>query len=172
MMQSIRPPPTKSTQPKANGSRRLGVISDTHGLIRPEALALLAGCELIVHAGDVGKPEVLAELRKIAPVVAVRGNNDRGDWAKSLAETEVLEFAGLYLYVLHDLHELDLDPAAAGFRVVISGHSHRPEITYRGGVLYLNPGSAGPRRFKLPVSLALLEVVGGEHAARIERIDV
>jgi len=150
----------------------LGVISDTHGLIRPQALELLAGCERIVHAGDVGKPGVLAELGKIAPVIAVRGNNDRGDWAKSLAETEVMEFAGLYLYVLHDLHELDLDPAAAGFRVVISGHSHRPEISHRDAVLYLNPGSAGPRRFKLPVSLALLEVTGGEPAAWIERIDV
>jgi putative phosphoesterase len=165
--------PLMMSRPMDHGlPRRLGVISDTHGLIRPQALELLAGCERIVHASDVGKAEVLAELRKIAPVIAVRGNNDSGDWAKNLGETEVVEFAGLYLYVLHDLHELDLDPAAAGFRMVISGHSHRPEISHRGEVLYLNPGSAGPRRFKLPVSLALLEVRGGEPAARIERIDV
>jgi putative phosphoesterase len=172
MTQSAKPHINESFQAGTCRAKRLGVISDTHGLIRLEALELLAGCELIVHAGDVGKPEVLAELQTIAPVIAVRGNNDKGEWAKNLPETEVVEFAGLYLYVLHDLHELDLDPAAAGFRVVISGHSHRPDIRHRDEVLYLNPGSAGPRRFKLPVSLALLEVVDGERTARIELIDV
>jgi putative phosphoesterase len=169
-MQSTNALSMESPQAEASRSKRLGVISDTHGLIRPEALELLAGCELIIHAGDIGKPDVLAELQAIAPVVAVRGNNDKGEWAKNLPETEVVEFAGLYLYVLHDLHELDLDPAAAGFRVVISGHSHRPEISHREEVLYLNPGSAGPRRFKLPNSLAFLEVVEGEPTARVELI--
>src|SRR5467141_1295048 len=128
---------------------RIGVISDTHGLVRPEALRALAGADLIVHAGDVGAPEVLD---------AVRGNNDRGRWARALAETEVVERGGRAIYVLHDLHELDLDPRAAGFDAVITGHSHQPQIERRDGVLYLNPGSAGPRRFRLPVSVARLNV--------------
>lgn len=152
--------------------KRLGVISDTHGLLRPQALALLAGCELIVHAGDIGKAEVLTKLRTIAPVVAVRGNNDKDAWARTLPTTEVAEFSGFYLYVLHDLHDLDLDPATAGFRVVITGHSHRPDVAFRAGVLFLNPGSAGPRRSKLPVSLAVLEVRDQTPTARIEFIDV
>jgi putative phosphoesterase len=139
----------------------VGVISDTHGLVRPEALAALRGSDLIIHAGDVGAPEVLEALRAIAPVTAVRGNNDHGGWAKALNENEAVEIAGTWLYVLHDLHELDLDPGAAGFAAVIAGHSHRPLIEERKGVLFINPGSAGPRRFSLPVAVARLRVGGG-----------
>jgi uncharacterized protein len=139
---------------------QIGVISDTHGLLRPGAVEALAGSTLIVHAGDVGKPEILAALREIAPVVAVRGNVDRGAWAWELPETEVVEVEQTRLYVLHDLATLDLDPAAAGFQAIISGHSHQPSIEHRDGVLYLNPGSAGPRRFTLPVSVALLHLKG------------
>lgn len=139
---------------------RIGVISDTHGLLRPEALTALAGVELILHAGDVGRPEVLVELQTVAPVLAVRGNVDREAWANSLPETQSTEVGGVWIYMLHDLHRLDLDPAAGGFSVVISGHSHRPGITTKAGVLYLNPGAAGPRRFTLPASLAILEVEG------------
>jgi hypothetical protein len=137
---------------------RIGLISDTHGLLRPQALDALRGSELIIHAGDVGKPEVLTALRRLAPVVAVRGNVDKADWASSLPETAVVEAGAVLLYVLHDLHSLDLDPAASGFHIVVSGHSHKPEQIERSGVLYINPGSAGPRRFQLPVSVALLNV--------------
>jgi putative phosphoesterase len=151
---------------------RIGVISDTHGLLRPEALQALAGAELIVHAGDVGGPEVLDALRAVAPVVAVRGNNDRGAWAAALAETEVVETAGRMLYVLHDLKQLDLDPRAAGFDAVIAGHSHQPRIDRRDGVLYLNPGSAGPRRFRLPIALAWLDVDAEAVEAEIVQLDV
>jgi putative phosphoesterase len=139
----------------------LGVISDTHGLLRPEAVAVLAGVERIVHAGDIGSPDVLAALGRLAPVTAVRGNNDRGDWAAGIAATEVVEVGGVSLYVLHDLHELDLDPRAAGFVAVIAGHSHQPRQEERDGVLYFNPGSAGPRRFRLPISLGRLTIVRG-----------
>ena len=144
----------------AAGVHTLGVISDTHGLVRPEALAALAGVERIVHAGDIGSRDVLEALERVAPVTAVRGNNDRGDWAKKIPETEVVEVGGVSLYLLHDLHELDLEPRAAGFAAIISGHSHQPNVEERDGVLYLNPGSAGPRRFKLPISLARLTVAG------------
>jgi uncharacterized protein len=139
----------------------LGVISDTHGLIRPDAIKALDGVEMIIHAGDVDTPEVLQALHAIAPVVAVRGNNDKGEWAHTLPETEVIEVGGVALYVLHDVKALDLDPVAAGFHAVISGHSHRPAMARRQGVLFLNPGSAGPRRFKLPVSVARLMIRGG-----------
>ena len=139
----------------------LGVISDTHGLVRPEALAALAGVERIVHAGDIGAPAVLEALERIAPVTAVRGNNDRAAWAAGIPDTEVVEVGGLALYVLHDLHELDLDPRAAGFAAVIAGHSHQPRVEERDGVVYLNPGSAGPRRFKLPISLARVTIANG-----------
>jgi putative phosphoesterase len=145
----------------------VGVISDTHGLVRPEALEALKGSELIIHAGDIGGPEVLEALGRVAPVVAVRGNNDRGAWAEALPEYEAVEVNAAFVYVLHDLKELDIAPAAAGFRVVVSGHSHKPLIEERRGVLYLNPGSAGPRRFKLPVTLARLNVGGGDASAEI-----
>ena len=151
---------------------RIGVISDTHGLLRPEALRALAGADLIVHAGDVGGPEVLDALRAVAPLVAVRGNNDRGGWASALAEAEVVESGGRSLYVLHDLNTLDLDPRAAGFDVVIAGHSHQPRVERRDGVLYLNPGSAGPRRFRLPIAVARLDVDAGRLDAEIVRLDV
>ena len=136
----------------------IGLISDTHGLLRPEASAALQGSDLIIHAGDVGRPEILDELGRIAPVVAVRGNIDRGDWASKLPLTAVAEAGPAQIYVLHDLHELDLDPAAAGFRMVVSGHSHKPASSNRSGVLYVNPGSAGPRRFRLPVTVARVDV--------------
>jgi uncharacterized protein len=150
----------------------VGVISDTHGLVRPEALAALAGVERIVHAGDIGAPDVLDALGRIAPVTAVRGNNDRERWAADIPETDVLEIGDVSLYVLHDLHELDLDPRAAGFAAVIAGHSHQPRMEERDGVLYLNPGSAGPRRFKLPISLARLTVMGGHLRAELVTLDI
>jgi hypothetical protein len=139
----------------------IGVIADTHGLIRPEALEALKDSNLIVHAGDIGNPLVLESLRAIAPVVAVRGNMDKGQWEQSLPNFEIIQFAQTWLYVIHDLMDLDLDPVAAGFSAVISGHSHRPSFQSRNGVLMLNPGSAGPRRFKLPVSVALIYVKDG-----------
>ena len=137
---------------------RVGLISDTHGLLRPQALDALRGSDLIVHAGDVGKPEILTALRELAPVIAVRGNIDKADWAGDLPDTAVAEAGTVLLYVLHDVKALDLDPAAAGFHIVVSGHSHQPGQSERNGVLYINPGSAGPRRFQLPVSLALVNV--------------
>ena len=136
----------------------MGVISDTHGLVRDEALAALAGSQVIVHAGDIGAPEVLRALSVIAPVHAVRGNNDRDAWARELPATDVVEVGAQLLYLVHDIADLDVDPAAAGFAAVIYGHSHKPLAERRDGVLYLNPGSAGPRRFRLPVSVARLEV--------------
>ncbi|HEV2802653.1 MAG TPA: metallophosphoesterase family protein [Pyrinomonadaceae bacterium] len=150
----------------------VGIISDTHGLMRAEALGALSGAELIIHAGDIGKPEVLEALRSVAPVVAVRGNNDRAAWAEGLAETETLEIGAVKIYLLHALQELSLDPAACGFNVVVSGHSHRPSVMRRDGVLYLNPGSAGPRRFKLPVTIARLTVHGRSCHARIVELEV
>ena len=143
------------------------MISDTHGLVRPEALAALAGVERIVHAGDIGDQAVLDTLARVAPVTAVRGNNDRGRWAAEIPETEVVEVGGVSLYLLHDLHELDLEPRAAGFAAVISGHSHQPRLEEKDGVLYLNPGSAGPRRFKLPISLARLRIARGRVNAEL-----
>jgi uncharacterized protein len=137
---------------------RIGLISDTHGLLRPQALEALRGSELILHAGDVGKPEILTALRELAPVVAVRGNLDTSDWARALPETAVAQAGGILLYVLHDLNTLDLNPAAAGFHVAVSGHSHQPGKFERDGVLYINPGSAGPRRFNLPISVARLDL--------------
>jgi putative phosphoesterase len=139
---------------------RIGVISDTHGLLRPRAISALQGVSLIIHAGDIGSPEILEELSRIAPVWAVRGNTDRGEWARKLPLTELVNAGVAQLYVLHDLHTLDLDPAAAGFAAVIFGHSHRPHLERKNGVLYLNPGSAGPQRFTLPVTLAYLKVDG------------
>lgn len=145
---------------------KVGVISDTHGLLRPEAIKAMQGSDLILHAGDAGQPHVLEALREIAPVIAVRGNVDRGEWANNLPETSIAEVGASTIYMIHDLNHLDIDPAAAGFRVVVSGHTHQPRITERGGVLYLNPGSAGPRRFRNPVSAALLLVQGEQVEAR------
>ena len=145
----------------------LGVISDTHGLVRPEALAALAGVERIVHAGDIGAPAVLEALTRVAPVTAVRGNNDRDAWAAGIPATEVVQVGGLSLYVLHDVHELDLDPRAAGFAAVIAGHSHQPRQEERDGVLFFNPGSAGPRRFRLPVSVGRLTIERGRVAGAL-----
>jgi uncharacterized protein len=147
--------------------RYIGVISDTHGLLRPLALAALRGSALIIHAGDIGKPEVLDELRKVAPVCAVRGNVDRGPWADRLSTTQVIETEHCWLYVLHNLDELDLDPVAAGFAAVIAGHSHQPKLEMKRGVLYFNPGSAGPRRFNLPISVGRLTLSGGKLRGKI-----
>lgn len=149
----------------------IGVISDTHGLLRPEALAALRGSEHIIHAGDVGEPEILEKLATVAPVTAIRGNVDKGAWARKLAETEVVELAGIFLYVLHDLAQIDLKPEAPGFRVVISGHSHVPKQETRDGVLYFNPGSAGPKRFKLPVSVGRLLLSDGKVESEIVKLE-
>ena len=138
--------------------KTIGLISDTDGLLRPEALRALEGSDLIVHAGDVGDPEILQALKTLAPVFAVRGNVDTDPWAQALPETEVIETDPVTIYVLHDVHTLDLDPAAAGFHIVVSGHSHKLARAEKGGVLFINPGSAGPRRFDLPVTVALLHV--------------
>lgn len=146
---------------------RIGLISDTHGLLRPEALQALAGVERIIHAGDIGTPEVIESLRNIAPVDAVRGNNDKGPWATGFPPWLALEFGGVGIHVLHDVNELDVDPTAAGFRVIIAGHSHKPHVTERDGVLFVNPGSAGPRRFSLPVTVGYLSVADGSARAEI-----
>lgn len=137
---------------------KIGIISDTHGLLRPEAVERLGGVDHIIHAGDIGHPEVIQALRRLAPVTAIRGNIDRGAWAAAYPPTARVTLSGRSIHVLHDLKELDLDPVAAGIDVVVSGHSHRPTVMSSGGVLYLNPGSAGPRRFTLPVALATLEL--------------
>ncbi|MBI3897727.1 MAG: metallophosphoesterase family protein [Gammaproteobacteria bacterium] len=143
---------------KFNGVRRIGVISDTHGLLRPEAVTALAGVDLIIHAGDIGAAEVLEQLRSIAPLVAIRGNNDTEKWARDIPETEAVEVNDSLIYVLHNIRDLDIDVEAAGFHLVIAGHSHQPSIERRGSVMFLNPGSAGPRRFTLPIALALLHM--------------
>src|SRR5581483_269809 len=146
----------------------IGVISDTHGLVRPEVIAAFKGVGLIIHAGDIGEAAVLNTLGAIAPVIAVRGNNDRGAWAGPLPESEVVEIKKLRFYLLHDLKELDLDPVAAGFKGVISGHSHRPLIQDREGILFINPASAGPRRFRLPVSGGFIRIQGSELNAEVK----
>jgi hypothetical protein len=147
----------------------VGVISDTHGLLRPEALKILRGSEAIIHAGDVGDPGILKELERIAPVTAVRGNVDTEAWATALPQTNVLQLVGVSIYVLHNVQELDLNPASAGFAAVIFGHSHQPVIETRKGVLFLNPGSAGPRRFSLPISVGKLTLRNSEiHPELIE----
>jgi uncharacterized protein len=148
----------------------VGVISDTHGLLRPEALAALQGANHIIHAGDVGDPEILKELSTIAVVTVVRGNVDREAWARKLPQTEVLEVGGISIYVLHVLEQLDMRPEAAGFAVVVCGHSHAPKQEVRNGVLYFNPGSAGPRRFRLPVTVGRLIVKDGAVQGEIIRI--
>ena len=145
----------------------VGVISDTHGLYRPEAGKALEGVSLIIHAGDVGTPAVLDSLENIAPVIAVRGNTDRDGWSRRLPYTEAVEIGGVSFYVLHDLGMLDLNPAVSGFRAVISGHTHKPAIEDRNGILFINPGSAGPKRFTLPVSVALLRIKNNSLKAKL-----
>ena len=145
---------------------RVGLISDTHGLLRPEAKAFLEGSDYIVHGGDIGHPGILDELAKIAPVTAIKGNNDNGAWAAHLRETEFLQVGGVLMYVIHDIAQLDIEPGAAGVRVVVSGHSHKPAIEERNGVLYVNPGSSGPRRFRLPIAAGELRVTGSSVSAR------
>lgn len=145
---------------------RVGLISDTHGLLRPEAEAFLRGSDCIVHGGDVGDSGILEALGAIAPVTAVRGNNDRGPWAERLRDAEFLQLGEVLLYVIHDLAQLDIEPAAAGVRVLVSGHSHKPMVRERDGVLYINPGSCGPRRFRLPVAVGELMVTGRSVSAR------
>ena len=207
-MDTVRRPGRESAAgSEANTIMIVGVISDTHGLMRPQALDALAGSELILHAGDIGSPEVLEALRQIAAGVepgdligaaagaatpnvealstardsgpasggeitltVVRGNNDKGPWAQELADAEIVEADGVFFYVLHDAAQLDLDPRAAGFGAVVSGHSHRPKVEERKGVLYLNPGSAGPRRFKLPITVARVEVGGGRVSTTIVQL--
>ena len=151
---------------------KIGVISDTHGLLRPEAVNALRGSNRIIHAGDVGDPAILEELSRLAPVTAIRGNVDREKWARRLPPTDVLEAAGLAIYVLHNLEDLDLRPESAGFAAVVYGHSHVPKQQTRNGVLYFNPGSAGPRRFRLPVSVGRLIVEGGKLRAEILTLNV
>jgi uncharacterized protein len=146
---------------------RVGLISDTHGLLRPEALAFLRGCAHIVHGGDIGSQSVLEELSAIAPVTAVRGNNDHGPWAEALPDTALVKFEEVFVYVIHDLAELNIEPQTEGVDVVVSGHSHQPLIQDRDGVVYVNPGSAGPRRFKLPIAVAELNIAGKSVTSRI-----
>lgn len=153
----------------ADGNRLVGVIADTHGLVRPEAVAALRGVDLILHAGDIGKPEVIEKLETIAPVTAIRGNIDTGDWAEGFPDSRVMEIGGLSLFMLHNLKEIG---SAEGFDVVVSGHSHKPVIESRGGILFVNPGSAGPRRFRLPVCIAHLTVAGGRADAQIIELSV
>ncbi|HEY7647827.1 MAG TPA: metallophosphoesterase family protein [Methylomirabilota bacterium] len=150
----------------------VGLISDTHGLLRPEAIAALRGVDAIIHAGDIGAPDVVERLAAIAPVTAVRGNNDRGPWAEKLAGVETLEIGGVLVHVLHDVKELALDPRAAGLIAVIAGHSHQPRVEERDGVLYVNPGSAGPRRFRLPVAVGRLTVKDGRVHGRIIALEI
>jgi putative phosphoesterase len=151
---------------------RIGVISDTHGLLRPQAMAFLRGCDHILHGGDIGGAQVLEQLAALAPVSAVRGNNDTQAWAASLPDTLRLELAGVRFYVIHDLRELRIDPTAADVQVIVSGHSHQPSLRERAGVIYLNPGSAGPRRFRLPVGVAEIRIDGAGIAPRLVQLQV
>ena len=151
---------------------RIGVISDTHGLLRPEALAQLQGADYIVHGGDIGDPAILEQLAAIAPLTVVRGNNDNAAWAQAVPHSARLDVGEVGIYAIHDIATLDVDPIAAGIRVIISGHSHRPTSELRSGILYLNPGSAGPRRFKLPVSVAELLVDGPSVTARVIELNI
>jgi uncharacterized protein len=150
----------------------IGLISDTHGLIRPQAIEALQGVELIIHAGDIGKPEVLSVLKHVAPVAAIKGNIDSGAWAKLLPDTKLVKTGGTRLFIIHNVRELDCDPVARGFQVVVSGHSHKPSVSTRGGVLFVNPGSAGPRRFKLPVAVGKLLIEGNRLNAEIIELPV
>ncbi|HZS45937.1 MAG TPA: metallophosphoesterase family protein [Blastocatellia bacterium] len=145
----------------------VGIISDTHGLLRPEAVKALSGSDLILHAGDIGKPEILKSLKAIAPVRAIRGNNDTDDWAKPLGDEKVVKIGALSIYMIHNLKEMKINPSDKGYDVVVSGHSHKPYVEERDGVLFVNPGSAGPRRFKLPISVALLTITGSKCSAKL-----
>ena len=158
-----------SQKPRA---QLIGLISDTHGLIRPQALDALKGVDLIIHAGDIGAPEVIDTLKLIAPVAAIKGNNDRDRWAKSLPDTKLVKTGGVKLYIIHNVKELDYDPVTRGIHVVISGHSHKPSVLNRDGVLYVNPGSAGPRRFKLPVAVGKLRVKGKDVKTEIVELEI
>ena len=149
---------------------RVGLVSDTHGLLRPQVREFLVGCDYIIHGGDVGGAEILDELAVIASLIAVRGNNDTEPWAERLPETELIRVGNVFVYVIHDLAELDVEPAPAAARIVVSGHSHIPKVEERGGVLYINPGSCGPRRFKLPISVGEIIVSGGTVKARTVEI--
>ena len=162
-------PATGSAEPNLHreGELRVGLVADTHGLLRPAARAFLAGCDYIVHGGDVGAAEILDDLAGMAPLIAVRGNNDTQPWAARLPATELIRVGGVFIYVIHDLAELDIDLEAAGVQVVVSGHSHRPKVEERRGVLYVNPGSCGPRRFTLPVSAGEIIVSGSGAQARL-----
>jgi putative phosphoesterase len=151
---------------------RIGVISDTHGLLRPEATAFLRGCDHILHGGDIGGAQILEQLAALAPVTAVRGNNDTQAWAASLPETRLLELGGVRFYVIHDLGELSIDPSAAAVQIIVCGHSHQPSLRERAGVIYLNPGSAGPRRFRLPVSVAEIRIDGASIAPRLVQLQL
>ena len=151
---------------------RIGLISDTHSLLRPEAVAILRGSDHIIHAGDIGDMEVLTALRRIAPTTAVRGNNDRGNWASAIAETEVVEVGGVLIFVIHDIRDLGIDPKTAGMHIVVSGHSHKPLIKERNDVWFVNPGSAGARRFTLPISVAEIKVTGKTIKPRIIELAV
>ncbi len=155
-----------------NTERIIGVISDTHGILRPQVKSIFAGCDQILHAGDVGGADVLEDLARIAPVTAVRGNMDHGSWSNRLPGVEMVTIEGVFFYILHDLHHLDLLPTVAGIHVVVNGHTHRPKIWKEDGVIYLNPGSAGHRRFDYPVSVALVEVKNGTAIPRIIEMDV
>ena len=151
---------------------RVGLISDTHGLLRSEAKAFLKGSDYIVHGGDICDPRILEELAALAPLTAVRGNNDRGPWAERLRETECLQVGEIFVYAIHDLARLDIEPKAAGVHVVVAGHSHKPLVEQRHGVLYVNPGSAGPRRFKLPIAVGELVIEGRSVSAHIVELAV
>lgn len=150
----------------------IGIISDTHGLVRPEAVDALTGCDRIIHAGDIGAIQVIEKLSLIAPVSAIKGNIDKGEWSAAFPDNEVITVKNKLIYVLHNIHDLDIDPAAAGFNVVVSGHSHKPSIKESNGVLYLNPGSAGPRRFKLPITVAMLNILDERITAKVVEIVV
>jgi uncharacterized protein len=145
---------------------RVGVLSDTHGLLRPEARAFLVGCDYIIHGGDIGSAEILEDLAALAPLIAVKGNNDKAPWARRLPETDMVRLGGAFVYVIHDLAQLDIEPVGAKLQAVISGHSHKPAVFEREGVCYLNPGSCGPRRFSLPISIGEMRITGSSVLAR------
>jgi putative phosphoesterase len=153
-------------------AKTIGLISDTHGLLRPEAMAALRGSDFIIHAGDIGDPKILDALRQIAPVTAIRGNNDMGDWASGLKDTEVLQIGETRIYVIHNLAELDINPAATGIHVIVSGHSHKPEYRETDGIHYINPGSAGPRRFTLPIAVGRLHIVSDRVTAELVELSI